>query len=77
MKGIQACSNKWPGSLQRGDIHKKCKNEVWHLKIYFFTTIKITKAEFDMEVLCLRTKHVGKNHGPKGLDGANGNKMHI
>jgi hypothetical protein len=26
VKGIQLCSNKGPGPLQRGDNHKKCKN---------------------------------------------------
>jgi hypothetical protein len=30
--GIQACSNKGPGFLQRGDNHKKCKNGVGSFK---------------------------------------------
>jgi hypothetical protein len=28
MRGNQVCSNKGPGSLQRGDNKKKCKNGV-------------------------------------------------
>jgi hypothetical protein len=28
VKGIQVCSNKGPGPLQRGDNHKKYKNGV-------------------------------------------------
>jgi hypothetical protein len=28
MKGIQVCSNKGPGPLQRGDNHKKSENRV-------------------------------------------------
>jgi hypothetical protein len=32
MIGIQVCSNKGPGPLQRGDNHKNVKN----LKILFF-----------------------------------------
>jgi hypothetical protein len=28
VKGIQVCSIKRPGPLQRGDYHKKCKNGV-------------------------------------------------
>jgi hypothetical protein len=32
VKGIQVCSNKGPGPLQRGDNHKKCKNRVGSFK---------------------------------------------
>jgi hypothetical protein len=32
MKGIQVCSNKGPGTIQRGDNHKKCKNVVGSFK---------------------------------------------
>jgi hypothetical protein len=35
MKGIQVCTNKWPGPLQRGDInHKKAKIGWVILKIF-------------------------------------------
>jgi hypothetical protein len=37
MKGIQVCSNKGPGPLQRGDNHKNVKMEWGHLKIFFRT----------------------------------------
>jgi hypothetical protein len=32
MKGIQVCSNKGPGPLERGDNHKKCQNGVESFK---------------------------------------------
>ena len=35
VKGIQVCSNKWPGPLQRGDNHKNVKMGWGHLKIFF------------------------------------------
>jgi hypothetical protein len=38
MKGIQVCSNKGPGPLQRGDNHKNVKMEWGHLKIFFYRT---------------------------------------
>jgi hypothetical protein len=38
MKGIQVCSNKGPGSLQRGYNHKNVKMELGHLKIFSRTT---------------------------------------
>jgi hypothetical protein len=38
VKGIQVCSNKGPGSLQRGDNHKNVKMEWGHLKIFFSRT---------------------------------------
>jgi hypothetical protein len=39
MKGNQICYNKGPGSLQRGDNHKKVKKMGWgHLKIFSRTT---------------------------------------
>jgi hypothetical protein len=28
IKGIKVCTNKWPGSLQKGDNHKNEKNTV-------------------------------------------------
>jgi hypothetical protein len=45
VKGIQVCSNKWPGSLQRGDNHKNIKEGLGHLKI-FFRTMKPEKLNF-------------------------------
>jgi hypothetical protein len=38
VKGIQVCSNKGPGSLQRGDNHKKVEMGWGHLKIFFSRT---------------------------------------
>jgi hypothetical protein len=38
VKGIQVCSNKGPGLLQRGDNHKNVKMGWGHLKIFFSRT---------------------------------------
>jgi hypothetical protein len=38
VKGIQVCSNKVPGPLQRGDNHKNVKMGWGHLKILFSRT---------------------------------------
>jgi hypothetical protein len=38
VKGIQVCSNKGAGSLQRGDNHKNVKMGWGHLKILFSRT---------------------------------------
>jgi hypothetical protein len=38
MKGIQFCSNKGPGPLQKGDNHKNVKKGWSHLKILFSRT---------------------------------------
>jgi hypothetical protein len=45
VKGIQVCSNKGQGSLQRGDNHKNIKMGLGHLKI-FFRTMKPEKLNF-------------------------------
>jgi hypothetical protein len=45
VKEIQVCSNKGPGSLQRGDNHKNIKMGLGHLKI-FFRTMKPEKLNF-------------------------------
>ena len=37
VKEIQVCSNKGPGSLQRGDNHKNVKMGWGHLNILFYT----------------------------------------
>jgi hypothetical protein len=39
VKGIQICSNKGPGPLQRGDNHKNVKMVWGHFKIFFSRTI--------------------------------------
>jgi hypothetical protein len=40
VKGIQVCSNKGPGPLQRGDNHKNVKmGWAGHLKILFLRTM--------------------------------------
>jgi hypothetical protein len=46
VKGIQVCSNKGPGSLQRGDNHKNVKMGWGHLKILFLRTMKPEKLNF-------------------------------
>jgi hypothetical protein len=38
VKGIQICSNKWPGLLLRGDNHKNVKMGWGNLKIFFSKT---------------------------------------
>jgi hypothetical protein len=38
VKGIQVCSNKEPGPLQRGDNHKNVKMWCSNLKIFFSRT---------------------------------------
>jgi hypothetical protein len=38
VKGIQICTNKGPGPLQRGDNHKNAKIGWGHLKIFSRTT---------------------------------------
>jgi hypothetical protein len=38
VKGIQGCSSKGPGPLQRGDNHKNVKMGWVHLKIFFSRT---------------------------------------
>jgi hypothetical protein len=39
VKGIQVCSNKGSGPLQRGDNHKNVKMGRGHLRIFFSKTI--------------------------------------
>jgi hypothetical protein len=46
VNGIQVCSNKWPGSFQRGDNHKNIEMGLAHLKIFFFRTMKPEKLNF-------------------------------
>jgi hypothetical protein len=38
VNGIQGCTNKGPGPIQRGDNHKNVKSELGHLKIFFSRT---------------------------------------
>jgi hypothetical protein len=38
VKGIQVCSNKGPGLLQRGDNHKNVKIAWGHLKVFLSRT---------------------------------------
>jgi hypothetical protein len=40
MKGVQICSNKGLGPLQRGDNHKNAKMEWGHLRIFFSRTTR-------------------------------------
>jgi hypothetical protein len=41
LKGIQVCSNKGPGPLQRGDNHKNKKVGQDLLKIFFSRTTRL------------------------------------
>jgi hypothetical protein len=68
VKGIQVCSNKEPGPLQRGDNNKNVKLRWGHLKIFFSSTTGpiLTRLGTDDYVM-----------GPRRLNGANGNEMHI
>jgi hypothetical protein len=59
VKGIQVCSNKGPGSLQRGDNHKNMKMGLGHLKIFFFKTTKPEKLNFTRKLSYLERKQVG------------------
>jgi hypothetical protein len=49
MKEIQVCSNKGPGTIQRGDNYKNVKMWWGHLNILFLRTMKPGKAEFYMK----------------------------
>jgi hypothetical protein len=77
VKGIQVCSIKGPGPLQRGDNHNDIKMGWGHLKIFFFRTMKPEKLNFTWKLPDLEWRQVGQNDGPWGSDGANGNEMHI
>jgi hypothetical protein len=47
MKGIQFCSNKGTGPLQRGDNRKNVKMGCGHLKIFFSRTTGPILTRFD------------------------------
>jgi hypothetical protein len=49
VKGIQVCSNKGPGPLQRGDNHKNEKNWMWSFKNLILKNYEARKAEFYMK----------------------------
>jgi hypothetical protein len=55
VKGIQFCSNKGPGPLQRGDNKKKCKNMVGSFKD-LLKNYEARKAEFYMRAFLHRMK---------------------
>jgi hypothetical protein len=59
VNGIQVCSNKGPGSLQRGDDHKNIKMRLGHLKIFFFRTMKPEKLKFTRKLSDLELQQVG------------------
>jgi hypothetical protein len=46
VKGIQVCSNKGPGPLQRGDNFKNVKMGWGHLKIFFSRIMGPEKLKF-------------------------------
>jgi hypothetical protein len=46
VKGIQVCSNKGPGPLQREDNHKNVEMGWGHLKIFFSRTTGPEKLNF-------------------------------
>jgi hypothetical protein len=46
VKGIQVCSNKGLGPLQRGDNHKNLKMGWGHLKIFYLRILKPEKLNF-------------------------------
>jgi hypothetical protein len=47
VKGIQVCSNKGPGPLQRGNNHKNVKMGWGHLKIFFSRTSRPILTRLD------------------------------
>jgi hypothetical protein len=49
VKGIQVCSNKGPGPLQRGDNHKNEKNGVGSFQNLILKNYEARKAEFYMK----------------------------
>jgi hypothetical protein len=49
VKGIQVCSMKGPGPLQRGDYHQNVKMGWDHLRILFLKNYETRKAEFYMK----------------------------
>jgi hypothetical protein len=51
VKGIQFCSNKWPGPLQTGDNHKNVRKGWGHLKNLFLRTMKPEKLNFTWNIL--------------------------
>jgi hypothetical protein len=46
VKGIQICSNKWSGPLQREDNYKNEKMEWGHLEIFFSRITGPEKLKF-------------------------------
>jgi hypothetical protein len=46
VKGIQVCSIKGPGAVQRGDDDKNVKMGLGHLKNFFLRTMKPEKLNF-------------------------------
>jgi hypothetical protein len=46
VNGIQVCSNKGPGPLQRGNNHRNVKMGWGPLKILFLRTMKPEKLDF-------------------------------
>jgi hypothetical protein len=70
VKGIQACSNKGPGPLQRGDNYKNVKMGWGHLKIFSRTT-GAEKLRFIGKLPDTVQNRVSKNHGPRGSDRKN------
>jgi hypothetical protein len=59
VKGIQICSNKRPGSLQRRDNHKKYKNGLGSFKnLILIRTMKPEKLNFTLKLSDLERKHL-------------------
>jgi hypothetical protein len=71
VKGILNCSNKGPGSLQRGDNHKNAKMGWGHFNIFFFQNhwaridhiyMKAFWYNVDSELFTSESPGVGKGH---------------
>jgi hypothetical protein len=71
VKGIQLCSNKGPGLLQRGDNHKNVKMGWDHVKIFSRITLP-EKLKFiwkRSDIVHVKMQ-VYQNHNPQGLGGS-------
>jgi hypothetical protein len=79
VKGIQVCSNKGLGSLQRGDNHKNVKMGWGHLKIFFSGTTGLILAKLGTNYPWMKGIQVSSKEGdspfPRG-DNSERVKMH-
>jgi hypothetical protein len=63
VKGIQVCSNKGPGLLQRGDNSKNVKIGWVHLKIFFSRTVGPILTRLGTNHPWVKGIHISSNEG--------------